>query len=152
MNWTLGDIIILHICINMMYGSWFSYDVWFLRYGPPLLLPPIYPEKQIFDKMKKKPEDIIILQMCTINDNHMMYGFWDKECNRHNFLSFWTVFWPFTSLWPEKIKILKNEKMPGEIILHKCTKNHMLHCSYDTMHDKCNSYFLFWAIFFLFTP
>ena len=32
-------------------------------------------EKQNFEKIKKKtPEDIIILQMCTINDNYMMYG------------------------------------------------------------------------------
>ena len=90
MTRTLGDIIILHICTNMMYGSWFSYDVWFLRYGAQktmfchfglffALFPhhspsPNVPRKKIFDKMKKKPEDIIILQMCTINDNHMMYG------------------------------------------------------------------------------
>ena len=33
------------------------------------------PENQNFGKMNNKPEDIIILQMCTINDSHMMYGF-----------------------------------------------------------------------------
>ena len=40
------------------------------------------------------------------------------------------------------------------IILHKRTKNHdhMLHCSWDTMCDRCNSYFLFSAIFCPFTP
>ena len=37
------------------------------------------PENQNFEKMKKKkqkqtPKDIILLQMCTINDNHMMHG------------------------------------------------------------------------------
>ena len=32
------------------------------------------PEKQNFEKMKKAYEDIIILQMCTINDSNMMYG------------------------------------------------------------------------------
>ena len=32
------------------------------------------PENQNFEKMKKTPEDIIILDMCTINDSHMMYG------------------------------------------------------------------------------
>ena len=31
--------------------------------------------------MKKTPEDIIILQMCNINDSHMMYGSWDMQCN-----------------------------------------------------------------------
>ena len=35
---------------------------------------PKHPENQNFKKMKKTPEDIIILQMCTINDSHMMYG------------------------------------------------------------------------------
>ena len=30
-------------------------------------------ENQNFEKMKKNPEDII-LQICTINDSHMMYG------------------------------------------------------------------------------
>ena len=29
------------------------------------------PENQNFEKMKKAPEDIIILQMWTINDSHM---------------------------------------------------------------------------------
>ena len=32
------------------------------------------PENQNFQKMKKASEAIVILQMCTINDNHMMYG------------------------------------------------------------------------------
>ena len=36
--------------------------------------PPMDPENQNFEKMKKTLEDIIILQMCTINDSHMMYG------------------------------------------------------------------------------
>ena len=36
--------------------------------------PPMDPENQNLKKMKKTPEDIIILQMCTINDSHMMYG------------------------------------------------------------------------------
>ena len=30
-------------------------------------------EKQHFEKLKKIPVDIIILHMCTINENHMMY-------------------------------------------------------------------------------
>ena len=46
-------------------------------------------------KNKKTPGKIIILLMCPINDNHILYGFWDMERNEHNFLSFWTVFCPF---------------------------------------------------------
>ena len=61
-------------------------------------------------KFKKKSGDIIILHMCTINDNHMLYGSWDMKCGRQNFLSFWTVFCHFTPLTTRKIKILKNWK------------------------------------------
>ena len=68
------------------------------------------PENQNFEKMKKKKtlEDIIILQIFTINDSHMTYGFSDMVCNRQNFLSFWTVSYPFTPLTIQNIKILKN--------------------------------------------
>ena len=38
----------------------------------------------------------IILQMSTINDNHMMYGSRDMERERQNFLSFWTIFYLLT--------------------------------------------------------
>ena len=60
--------------------------VWFLRYGVQhtdffvsfdqflLFYPTNNPKNKNFRKMKKKPGDNIILQMCTINDNHMMYG------------------------------------------------------------------------------
>ena len=80
---------------------------------------------------------------------------WDLEWDRQNFLSFWTVFLPFYS--PENPKSQDFEKMKktaGDIILHKCTKNHdhMLHCSWDTLRDGCNSYFLFWASFCPFIP
>ena len=40
------------------------------------------PENENKEKMKQKAEDIIIFEMCTINDNHMMYGFWNKEHGR----------------------------------------------------------------------
>ena len=36
--------------------------------------PPMDPENQNFEKMKKIPQDIIILQMFTINESHMVYG------------------------------------------------------------------------------
>ena len=52
-------------------------------------------KNQNFEKMKKAPGDII-LHMCTINGNHVMYGFWDMKHDGQIFSSFWTVFWPFT--------------------------------------------------------
>ena len=67
-------------------------------------------------KIEKSTGDIIILNICTINNNHMMHGSWDMECNRQNFLSFWTIFFPFTTpLWAQKIKIFKKmEKTPED--------------------------------------
>ena len=56
---------------------------------------------------------------------------------------------------PKNQNFQKIKNKPGDIIiLHNCTKNHdhRLHCSWDTMRDICNSYFLFWAIFCPFTP
>ena len=37
------------------------------------LSPPDNQEDQKFEKLKKIPGDIMILHMCTINDNHMMH-------------------------------------------------------------------------------
>ena len=73
----------------------------FCHYGPFFAL---YP-----------PQDIIILQMSTINDNHMMYGSWDMERDGQNFLSLWTIFCPFTRLTTQKIKILQKWKKCLEI-------------------------------------
>ena len=103
MNKFAGDIIILHICTKKSQ----SYDVQFLRFGVRLteffvildrflpFYPPMDTENQHFEKMKKTPDDIINLQMCTINYSHMMYGSWDTECNRQKFLSFWIISLPF---------------------------------------------------------
>ena len=82
---------------QLVYHKWRSYDVWFLRYlhflsfwtiSCPLTLPPqsLYnSENPNFEKMKKMPGDIIILQKCTVNDNHIMYGSWYMKHNRQNF-------------------------------------------------------------------
>ena len=71
----------------------------------------------------RKYVEILSFYKYTINENHIMHGSWDMEHNRQNFLSFWTVFCSFTSLWIHKIKILKKiKKMPGDIItLDMCT-------------------------------
>ena len=98
--------------------------------------------------------DYIILQMCTLNDSHMMYGSWDMECNRQNFLSFWTIFCPFSPNNPKNQNFEKMKKTPGDIIiLNKCTTNdnHMMHSSWDKKCDKQNFLSLF-TIFCPFTP
>ena len=76
----------------------------------------------ILKKWKKIASDIIILHMCTKNHNHMMYASWKMECNRHKFLSFWTIFCRFTTQLTPKFKIWKKcTERPGDIIfLHMC--------------------------------
>ena len=66
------------------------------------LYPPNNQETQNFKTMKKIPWDFISLHMCTKNHNHMVYTSWDMEYDRHNFLSFYAIFCPFTPLWPQK--------------------------------------------------
>ena len=120
---TPGDIIIL----THKHHIWKSY-VWSLRYGArwtkyfviwdcffpftPLMtqkfkiLKNWKNEKQ---KQKQTPGGIIILQMCTINDNHMINGSWDMECDSQIFCHFGPFVCPFTHL-TQKIKILKKMK------------------------------------------
>ena len=83
-----------------VYHRWQSYDVWFLRYGVQRrevfiildrFLPSYLPNNlkiQNFENMQNQPGDVIILNKCNINDNHMMYGSWDTEHDGQTFLSF----------------------------------------------------------------
>ena len=53
--------------------------------------------------MQKFAGDIIILHVCTINDNHIMYVSWDMKRDGQNFMSFWTIYCLFTPLKTQKI-------------------------------------------------
>ena len=71
-----------------MHHKWQSYDAWFLRHGARQTeyfvfldcFLHFYPsnklKNQTFEKMKTISEDIIILHMPTINENHMMLTLW----------------------------------------------------------------------------
>ena len=48
--------------------------------------------------------------MCTINEDHMIYGSWNTKCHRQKFLSFLDIFCPYSPLTTHKIKILKLKK------------------------------------------
>ena len=91
----------------------------FRHFGPFFALSASWqPGKSKFEHWKETPGDIIILHICTTNYNHTIYGSWDMKHDRHNFLSFWTVFCPFTPLWTQKIKIFKKlEKIPEDVII-----------------------------------
>ena len=102
---------------SMVPEIWSMTDKIFLSFGLFLrFYPPNNRKNQHFEKIKIKSGDIIMLHMCTINDIHMMYGFWDIKCDKQNFLSFWTVVCPFNRLTTWKIKILKKWKKCREIL------------------------------------
>ena len=63
------------------------------------------PDNQNFEKMKKALEDIIILHKCTENHDHMLYCSLDMAHNGFNYFSLWAIFYPFTSLTAQEIKI-----------------------------------------------
>ena len=73
-------------------------------------------------KLKKTPGNIIILHICTINDNHMIYGSRGMECNLQNFLSFWNIFCPFfyLAMDPENQILEKWKKHLTVISFYKC--------------------------------
>ena len=63
----------------------------------------------------------------------MIYGSSDMECNKQNFLSFWTISCPFTPPNnPKNQNFGKLKTTCGDIIiLHMCTfnENHMMYGS-----------------------
>ena len=94
-----GDVIILHMYTK---NHNHNYDVCCLRYGVwqiichfgPFftLLSPYWPKKIKCTKTL----DIILIQMCTINKNHMIYGSWDISNNEQSFCHSG----PFFAFWP----------------------------------------------------
>ena len=150
-----------------MYHKWQSYDVWFLRYWAQCttdrfffvildhFLPfynPNNPKKQNFEKKNNWRCHFI-----HVYHKWQLYYVWflTYRAWQTDFFIILDQFCPFTILKTQKIKILKKwKKTPGDIIiLHKCTKNHdhMLYCSWDITHDRCNCYFSIWAFFPPFT-
>ena len=114
------------------------------------------------NKIKKEtPGNIIILHMCTIR-TIVSCMVPEIGLNGQNFLSFWTIFCPFTLLTTRKMKTLKKwKKTRGVLLLYTpCTrnKNHM----YDSWDMECHEqnffiileYFLSWVFlpFYPFCP
>ena len=99
---------------HMIYGSWY---IRCDRQKFSLFWPIIYPFSPLTTwkikilTLKKTPGDIIILHISTINDNHMMYGSWDIECNRQNFfviLDHFLLFYPPNNLKNQNFEKWKN--------------------------------------------
>ena len=111
--------------------------------------PTICLKNQYLEKKKKKTGDIIMLHMCTVNDNHKIYGSWDLGHNRYNFCHFGLFFALLAPNDPENQTFFKNEKMPGHIILHMYTinGNHIMYGSWD-MHSATDRTFCHFGPFF----
>ena len=88
------------------------------------------------------PGYIIILNMCTINDNQMMHVWCLRYKHDRIFLSFWNVFSPFTPLTTWKIKILKNLKNVWRYyhftqVYHKWEPYDVWFLRYEAWQTKC---------------
>ena len=108
---------------------------------------------KIFKKWKKMSWAIILLQMCTLNQDHMIYGSWNIRCQRYNFLLFWPFF-TLSSPWqPRKSKFWKTEKYTLRYyhFTHVFHKWLMMYGSWDMKRDRQN-FLSFWTVFCPFTP
>ena len=141
---------------DMIYSSCDCIDNYGSFFDLLLLPPPLKnPKNQTFEKMKKIVEYLIISHMCTKNHNHMRYGFWDMECDRHNFLPYWAIFCSFTPLLTLLIKIWKKSKKFLVILsFYTCVPQMMIiWCMVPEIWSVTDRYFLtFWGIFCPFTP
>ena len=73
-------------------------DIIFCHFGPFFdLLPHYWPWKLKFGNNVKKPGDIILLHMCSINKDNIMSGSWDI---RHEWHRICCHFGPFFVPWP----------------------------------------------------
>ena len=73
-------------------------------------IPLLTPKIKIWKKCKKAPGQIL-LHMCTISQDHMMYGSWDIKFKRQNFVVILGNFLPF---YPPPPNTLKNENIKNE--------------------------------------
>ena len=117
---------------HMRYGSWDTAETGRMRQAEIFvildLFLPFYPSPPKKSSLEQ-PGDIILLHLCSINEGHVIYDSWNIRHDRQNFLSFWTIICPFTTLTIRKIKVLKNWK-----------KNTWRYYHFTHMHHKLQSY------------
>ena len=146
------------LSFTQVYHKWQSYDIWSLRYQLQQTIffaifghfffpfqPPNRLKNENIKKLEKSPGDIVILQKCTKNHDRRLYCSCDMVCpGCICYFSFWAIFYPFNSKVSKK---LKNSSRYHHF--NKCTKihDHMLYCSWDMVHDRCNCYVSLWANF-----
>ena len=93
--------------------------------------------------------------MCTINQNHMMYGSWDIEHNRYNFSHFK---WLFALLHPNNPENQSFEKMKKKkhleiLSFYTSAPKIMIICyTVPEIWYMADCYFSSWVTFYHFTP
>ena len=132
----------------MVPETWRATDIIFCHSGPFFtLLPSHGPRKSKF--LKKWEKHLKILSFTNINNSHMMYGSWDMEHGRHNFVIL-DCFLPF--LDPENQNFQKTGKNNWRYYhFTNISNSHMMYGSSDM---ECNgqNFLSSWTIFYLFTP
>ena len=103
--------------------------------------------------MTKMPDDIILLQMRTINEDHMIHDTWNIKCDRQNFYHIGPFFALSPTRQPGISKFWKNQKTTGDIIIlthkHHIWKSYGWSLRYGARLTKC---FVIWDCFCPFTP
>ena len=97
--------------------------------------------------------DIIILHMCTINEDHMICGSWNIRYDRHYYLLIWAIFALSDPGNLENQNFEKFKTLGYNVILHMCiiNDNHII-CAYWEMEGNRQYFLWFWTTFCTFTP
>ena len=127
-------------CFTPAYQKSWWYDLQFLRYRVSQteignyvpITPPLLKTWKIRILKKWKKNSWIYHHFTHVHQKLQSFEVWflryRMKWDRQKFLSFWAIFCPFTPPPPQqqqpgKSKFWKNEKTPGDIILHKCSKS-----------------------------
>ena len=119
----------------------------FCLFGPLfVLLLPLTTQKIKIMKERTKHLEILPFYTCTINENHLMYGSWDRERERQNFFHFGPFFAFLSQKQPEKSKFWKNEK--NLWIYHHFTLVYQKSWSYAMLFLRYSAWRM-WFLFFI---
>ena len=134
-------------------GSWdIKHDrqIFFVNWGQFCPFTPVKPKKiKILKKWKKHLKCHLLTYV--YKKSWLYSASWGMESDRHNFLSFWAIFCPFTPLLMPKIKLWKKCKQTGYIILLHINEDHMMYGYWNIRHDR-QSFVVILGHFLTFEP
>ena len=114
------------------------YDVWYKGTTDRVILdhflpfdfdPPNNPKNRYLKKMRKMPGDIVILHLCTANDNHMMWGSSNRYGARQT--EFFVILDHFCPPPHPPPSSNNPENQNFEKMKKTLWDDHMLYCSWD---------------------